>query len=50
MIAKGVAEVIRSEEFGDQFVVLHNLDLYKSDIGLVWDDMTFRNAEAMIMG
>ena len=48
MIAKGVAEVIRPEEFGDQFVVLHNLDLYAPETGLEWDDVTFRNAGAMI--
>ena len=50
MIAAGVAEVIRPEEFGDQFVVLHNLDLYTSKTGLEWDDITFRNAEGMIVG
>lgn len=50
MIAKGVAEIIRLDDFGDQFVVLHNLDLYKPETGLDWDDLTFRRAEAMILG
>jgi len=50
MIAAGVAEVIRLEEFGDQFVVLHNLDLYTAETGLDWEDISFRNAEAMIVG
>lgn len=50
MITQGVAEAIRREEFGDQFVVLHNLDLYKPETGLDWEDLTFRKAEAMIVG
>jgi CRISPR-associated endonuclease/helicase Cas3 len=50
MIAARAAEVIRLEEFGDQFVVLHNLDLYTPEVGLDWDDITFRKAEAMILG
>jgi CRISPR-associated endonuclease/helicase Cas3 len=50
MVAAGVAEVIRLDEFGDQFVVLHNLDLYKPEIGLDWSDITFRRADAMILG
>jgi CRISPR-associated endonuclease/helicase Cas3 len=50
MITKGVAEAIRREEFGDQFVVLHNLDLYTPETGLEWDDITFRSGEAMILG
>jgi hypothetical protein len=50
MIAKRIAEVIRSEEFGDQFVVLHNLDLYTSETGLDWDDITFRGTDTMIIG
>jgi CRISPR-associated endonuclease/helicase Cas3 len=44
-----VAEVIRRDEFDDQFVVLHNLDLYKPETGLEWDDITFRRAEGMIV-
>ncbi|WP_295443303.1 CRISPR-associated endonuclease Cas3'' [uncultured Thiodictyon sp.] len=49
MIAARVAEVIRQEEFGDQFVLLLNLDLYTAEAGLDWKDITFRNAEAMIL-
>jgi CRISPR-associated endonuclease/helicase Cas3 len=48
MIAAGVAEIIRFEEFGDQFVVLHNLDLYTRDTGLSWEDVTFASIESMI--
>jgi len=50
MITEGIAEVIRREEFGDQFVVLHNLDLYTPETGLQWDDITFRTVEGMIVG
>jgi CRISPR-associated endonuclease/helicase Cas3 len=49
MIGARVAEVIREAEFGDQFVVLHNLDLYTSETGLNWDDIMFRRAEGMIV-
>jgi CRISPR-associated endonuclease/helicase Cas3 len=49
MVTTGAAEVIRHEEFGYQFVVLHNLDLYTPDTGLDWNDITFRDAEAMIL-
>jgi CRISPR-associated endonuclease/helicase Cas3 len=50
MLAHGVAECIRSEEFGDQFVVLLNRDLYRRDTGLFWDDLAFRSAESLIVG
>lgn len=49
MIAQRVAEVIRLQEFGDQFVVLHNLDLYTPETGLDWGDLLFRRAGAMIL-
>lgn len=50
MVTAGVAEIVRREEFGDQFVVLHNFDLYKPETGLEWEDPTFRTAEDMIVG
>lgn len=50
MITEQVAEVIRRDEFDDQFVVLHNLDLYTPEMGLGWDDITFRDAAAMVVG
>jgi CRISPR-associated endonuclease/helicase Cas3 len=49
MVTEGVAEVIRREKFGDQFLVLHNLDLYTPETGLEWDDITFRTVEGMIV-
>jgi CRISPR-associated endonuclease/helicase Cas3 len=49
MITKGVAERIRGDEFGDQFVVLLSLELYEADRGLDWDDLTFRKADGLIV-
>jgi CRISPR-associated endonuclease/helicase Cas3 len=42
--------VIRPDEFGDQFVVLLNLELYHPDTGLEWEDPTFRSAESLVVG
>jgi CRISPR-associated endonuclease/helicase Cas3 len=49
MIAKGAAEAVREAEFGDQFVVLVNLDLYTPEVGLDWEDVTFRRAEGLMV-
>lgn len=49
LLAQHVAEVIRLDEFGDQFVVLTNLDLYRPDTGLSWDDPTFRQVEGLVI-
>ncbi len=48
MVLQGVAEVIRQVELGDQFVVLLNLNLYTSEAGLDWDDLTFLDADKLI--
>jgi CRISPR-associated endonuclease/helicase Cas3 len=37
---------IRPKDFGDQFIRLVNEDLYHPDIGLDWDDPTFRRPES----
>ena len=50
MIAARVAELIRADEFGDQFVVLRNFDLYTPKIGLDWGDVTFRTVEGLMVG
>jgi len=50
LLAKGLAETVRAQEFGDQFVVLLNLDLYKPDIGLDWREPSFIAAERLIVG
>jgi CRISPR-associated endonuclease/helicase Cas3 len=49
MVAKGVAEDIRREDFGDQFVVLRNLDIYDLEVGLTWDDILFMDANSTIV-
>ncbi len=48
MVLQGVAEAIRPAEFGDQFVVLVNLELYTPEAGLDWDDLTFLAADKLI--
>jgi CRISPR-associated endonuclease/helicase Cas3 len=48
MLAQRVAEVIRLDDFGDQFVVLLNLDLYSRVAGLDWSDPSFRTAEGLM--
>jgi CRISPR-associated endonuclease/helicase Cas3 len=48
MIDKG-AVVIREKDFGDQFVLLDNLHLYKDTFGLKWDDPTYRDIEGDIV-
>jgi CRISPR-associated endonuclease/helicase Cas3 len=49
MLAAHVAECIRGDEFGDQFVALLNRDLYRPDTGLFWDDLTFKTAESLMI-
>ena len=49
LLAAGAAEAIRAAELDLQFVVLRNLDLYRGDVGLSWDDPTFRAAEGLIL-
>ena len=49
LLAAGAAEAFRKSEFELQFVVLRNLDLYRADVGLSWDDPTFRAAEGLIL-
>ncbi len=50
MISLRVAECIAPEKFNNQFVVLTNLDIYTAATGLDWDDLSFREAENMIIG
>ncbi|MGV6800924.1 MAG: CRISPR-associated helicase Cas3' [bacterium] len=49
LCAASAVEVIQKERFGDQFVLLTNLDLYKSAAGLNWDDPEYRNIENDIL-
>ena len=48
LLAAGAVAVIREEEFGQQFVVLENLDLYRADIGLTLTDPTYRSEGGLI--
>ncbi len=48
LIRAGAAQVVQPDLYGDQFVRLANRDLYRSDIGLTWDDPTFLAAESQV--
>ncbi len=48
LLTAGAAKVVREADFDKQFVVLTNLDLYRSDVGLTWDDPTFREPEGLL--
>ncbi|TWA67351.1 CRISPR-associated Cas3 family helicase [Azospirillum brasilense] len=48
LIAAGAAEYVRRDEFGEQFALLVNGDLYHPDVGLDWEDPTFRKIETGI--
>ena len=48
LLDAGAVRCVRPEAFGDQFVVLTNLDLYRPDVGLTWSDPTYREAEGLV--
>ena len=48
LVSAGAAEVLHEDRFERQFVVLENADLYRDEMGLQWDDPTFRTAEGLI--
>lgn len=48
LLAAGAARTVREKDFGRQFVVLANLDLYDEHVGLKWDDPTSRTAEGLV--
>ena len=49
LLSAGAVTVVRRDAFGMQFVVLANLDLYRPDVGLTWEDPSFRKAEGLIL-
>ncbi len=49
LINAGAAEVIREHDFGLQFVILSNEDLYDASSGLDWGDPTFRASENLVI-
>ena len=48
LLNAGAAEVVRKADFDHQFVVLSNLDLYRPETGLTWDEPEFRTAEGLL--
>ena len=48
LVAAGAVRFVRKAEFDEQFAVLENRSLYSADVGLTWDDPTFREAESLI--
>lgn len=49
LLRAGSARIVREAGFGEQFVVLTNEDIYREDIGLSWEDPTFRRVEGMVI-
>ncbi|MDA5194522.1 CRISPR-associated endonuclease Cas3'' [Govanella unica] len=48
MLAVGAVQAVRPEDYGARFVVLENLSLYDSALGLKLDDPTWRSSESNI--
>ena len=48
LLSVGAAKFVRQMDFAEQFVVLSNSDLYRRDVGLTWEDPTFRSAESLV--
>ncbi len=48
LIGRGAAEVIRPDQFGEQFVVLRDMNLYRNDVGLDGSDPTAMEAGDLI--
>ena len=48
LLSAGAAKAVAHSEFDMQFVVLTNLDLYRPEVGLTWDDPTFREPEGLV--
>lgn len=49
LLGFGSVRIVQEARFGEQFVVLENEDIYGDDIGLAWDDPTFRRVEGMVI-
>lgn len=45
----GAVQPVRQEEFGEQFLVLNNKDLYHDHYGLNWDDSVFISADSLVV-
>ena len=49
LLNAGAVRYVRPEDFGEQFAVLGNLDLYRADVGLTWSDPAFLEAERLVI-
>ena len=49
LLQEGAIASVGEARFGDQFMTLTNMDIYQQEIGLSWDDPTFRNAEGLVV-
>lgn len=49
LVVSGAVRFAREADYPGQFAVLENTDLYRPDLGLTWDDPTFRQAEGLIL-
>lgn len=49
LLRAGSARIVQEARFGQQFVALTNPDIYRNDMGLTWDDPTFRRVEGMVI-
>jgi CRISPR-associated endonuclease/helicase Cas3 len=45
----GVVQPVAPERFGEQFCALVRKSLYRDDVGLTWDDPSYRSAEENIL-
>jgi CRISPR-associated endonuclease/helicase Cas3 len=49
LIQRGAAEVIQPARFGEQFVALTDMSLYRNDVGLDGSDPAFEEARRLIV-
>lgn len=49
LIANGQADFAHPQLRGDQFAVLGNMDLYREDVGLIWEDADYLAVEDLIV-
>jgi CRISPR-associated endonuclease/helicase Cas3 len=48
LIASGAVAAVRQADFPGQFAVLANMDIYRPDVGLTWNDPTFQEVERLM--
>lgn len=49
LIANGQADFAHPELRGDQFAVLGNMDLYRDDVGLIWENADYLAVEDLVV-